>query len=312
MNTLSQSEGGRRTSPRKKKLVVDDSEEREEKRKRGEDKKKKPPLFKTTLNSSDYDSDESEEVKIGKSKIKLKGGTKNKNDVGVKISGTRGEAKREREGGVKGKRLGYESDVSPSSSEESTPPKASFVNRSRYDSEESTPPKDSFVNRSRYDSKESTPPKASFVNRSRSNSKGKHLIKDLLEELNDKEKIIRSLELELAKSKMTTRMNKRKVREEFKWTGEETNFAETVNNFCRSFLFPRNKFLKEKWQDYLPKRMNSLYSLCMRHLKIPEGADERDIWERVIVPSISRKYMNMKCNLNNEIKGIYMSMTDID
>ena len=276
MNTLSQSEGGRRTSPRKKKLVVDDSEEREEKRKRGEDKKKKPPLFKTTLNSSDYDSDESEEVKIVKSKIELKGGTKNKNDVGVKISGTRGEAKREREGGGKGKSLGYENDVSPSSSEESTPPKASFVNRSRYD------------------------------------SKRKHSIKDLLEELNDKEKIIRSLELELAKSKMTTRMNKRKVREEFKWTGEETNFAETVNNFCRSFLFPRNKFLKEKWQDYLPKRMNSLYSLCMRHLKIPEGADERDIWERVIVPSISRKYMNMKCNLNNEIKGIYMSMTDID
>ena len=214
--------------------------------------------------------------------------------MGVKQSSTRGEAKREREGGGKGKRLGYESDVSPSSSEESTPPKASFVNRSRYDS------------------KESTPPKASFVNRSRSNSKGKHSIKDLLEELNDKEKIIRSLELELAKSKMTTRMNKKKVREEFKWTGEETNFAETVNNFCRSFLFPRNKFLKEKWQDYLPKRMNSLYSLCMRHLKIPEGADERDIWERVIVPSISRKYMNMKCNLNNEIKTIYLSMTDID
>ena len=276
MNTLSQSEGGRRTSPRKKKLVVDDSEEREEKQKRGEDKKKKPPLYKTTLNSSDYDSDESEEVKIVKSKIKLKGGTKNKNDVGVKISGTRGEAKREREGGVKGKRLGYESDVSPSSSEESTPPKASFVNRSRYD------------------------------------SKGKHSIKDLLEELNDKEKIIRSLELELAKSKMTTRMNKKKVWEEFKWTGEETNFAETVNNFCRSFLFPRNKFLKEKWQDYLPKRTNSLYLLCKQHLKIPEGADERDIWERVIVPSISRKYMNMKCNLNNEIKTIYLSMMDID
>ncbi len=90
----------------KKKLAVDDSEEREEKQKRGEDKKKKPPLFKTTLNSSDYDGNESEEVKIVKSKIKLKGGTKNKNDVGVKISGTRGEAKREREGGVKGKRLG--------------------------------------------------------------------------------------------------------------------------------------------------------------------------------------------------------------
>ncbi len=90
MNTSSQSEGGQRTSPRKKKSAVDNSEEWEEKRKRGEDKKKKPPLFKTTLNSSGYDSDESEEVKIVKSKIKLKGGTKNKNNVGVKQSGTRG------------------------------------------------------------------------------------------------------------------------------------------------------------------------------------------------------------------------------
>ncbi len=61
------------------------------------------------MNSSDYDSDKSEEVKIVKLKIKLKGGTKDKNDVGVKQSGTRGEAKREREGGGKGKRLGYES-----------------------------------------------------------------------------------------------------------------------------------------------------------------------------------------------------------
>jgi hypothetical protein len=60
-------------------------------------------LFKTTLNSSDYDSNESEEVKIVKSKIKLKGGTKNKNNVGVKQSGTRGEAKGRGKEGGKGK-----------------------------------------------------------------------------------------------------------------------------------------------------------------------------------------------------------------
>jgi hypothetical protein len=56
--------------------------------------------------------------------------------------------------------------------------------------------------------------------------------------------MIRSLEIELSKSKVTARMNKTKVREELKWTGEETNFAETVNNFCRIFLFPKFKFLK--------------------------------------------------------------------
>jgi hypothetical protein len=40
-------------------------------------------------------------------------------------------------------------------------------------------------------------------------------------------------------------MNKMKVGEELKWTGEETTFAETVNQFCRYFLFPKFKFLKE-------------------------------------------------------------------
>ena len=47
----------------------------------------------------------------------------------------------------------------------------------------------------------------------------------------------------------------------------------------------------------------------MRHLKIPKGANKDDIWERVIVPLVMRKYQNMKCNLNNDIKSVYMSMT---
>jgi len=56
-------------------------------------------------------------------------------------------------------------------------------------------------------------------------------------------------------------------------------------------------------------KRNSLYSLCMQHLKILEGADARDIWVwvRVIIPTISKKYQHMKGNLNNDIKSIYMS-----
>jgi hypothetical protein len=93
-----------------------------------------------------------------------------------------------------------------------------------------------------------------------------------------------------------------------KWTGEETNFAETVDNFCRIFLFPKFKFLKHGWKEIMPDKKNSLYSLCMRHLKIPEGAGKTNIWDRVIVPSVMRKYQHMKCNLNNDIKLLYMSM----
>jgi hypothetical protein len=140
--------------------------------------------------------------------------------------------------------------------------------------------------------------------------RGRTTIDDLLRIIDDKDKRIKSLELELAKSRMTTRMNKTKVQEELKWTGKETNFSDTVGNFCRCFLFPRTKFLKDGWKDYLPDDRDSLYALCMCRLKIPERAGERDIWERVMVPTIMRKYQHMKCNLNNEIKSIYLSMTE--
>jgi hypothetical protein len=131
---------------------------------------------------------------------------------------------------------------------------------------------------------------------------------DLLKIIDEKDKKIRSLELEISKSKMTNRHNKRKVQEEYQWTGEETNFAKMVNHFCKNFFFPRYKFLKDGWQDVLPERPTSLYSLCMQKLKIPKGAYKWDIWERVIVPSIRMKYTNLKCNLNNNIKSIYLSM----
>jgi hypothetical protein len=52
-----------------------------------------------------------------------------------------------------------------------------------------------------------------------------------------------------------------------------------------------------------------LYSLCMQNLKIPEGAKEEDIWERVIIPLIRMKYINIKGNMNSNIKKIYESMT---
>jgi len=46
----------------------------------------------------------------------------------------------------------------------------------------------------------------------------------------------------------------------------------------------------------------------MKHLSIPEGSDKREIWDRVIVPLIREKYQGMRCNMNNKIKSIYMSM----
>jgi hypothetical protein len=134
---------------------------------------------------------------------------------------------------------------------------------------------------------------------------------DLFKLLEEKERKIKLLGLELSMMKGKARQNKKTVREDYNWSGEEIDFSESINNFCKSFLFPRYEFLKEGWQEYLPDKRNSLYSLCMRHLKIPEGADEDDIWERVIVLSIKMKYINIKGNMNNDLKKIYQSMENL-
>jgi hypothetical protein len=94
-----------------------------------------------------------------------------------------------------------------------------------------------------------------------------------------------------------------------RWSGKELNFADTVNAFVREFLFPRYKFLRGGWQNYERHKRNSLSLMCLRKLSLPEGSNTEDIWERVIVPSIQMKYVNIKGNMNNDLKRIiFMSM----
>jgi hypothetical protein len=53
--------------------------------------------------------------------------------------------------------------------------------------------------------------------KSRSDSMGDQSLKELLKKIKEEDKKTRSVELELSKLKLTSRMNKRKVREELKW-----------------------------------------------------------------------------------------------
>ena len=91
------------------------------------------------------------------------------------------------------------------------------------------------------------------------------------------------------------------------WTGEELMFVKEINDYCRDKLYPKI-ILPKKWQEYLPDDRTSLYTACMKHLSIPEGSNPREIWGRVVVHSIRDKFQSMKCNMNNRIKSIYMSM----
>jgi hypothetical protein len=47
----------------------------------------------------------------------------------------------------------------------------------------------------------------------------------------------------------------------------------TVSPFCKTFLFPRYKFLKEGWHEYDPKWSDSLLSLVKLKVAIMERAD---------------------------------------
>jgi hypothetical protein len=134
---------------------------------------------------------------------------------------------------------------------------------------------------------------------------------ELLEMLCEKEVTIKKLEAEVHSLRNKSRPNKKDLRESMRWSGEEINFADSVNTFVREFLFPRYKFLRGGWQKYEPDKRNSLSSMCLRKLSLPEGSDTEDIWERVIVPSIQMKYVNIKGNMNNDLKKIYISMSVI-
>jgi hypothetical protein len=131
---------------------------------------------------------------------------------------------------------------------------------------------------------------------------------ELLTMLREKERIIKKLQAEMEYMKKRSKPSKKTIREMIMWSGEEINFSKSVNTFVREFLFPRYKFLKEGWQRYEPNMKNSLSSMCLHRLSLPEGSDTEDIWIRVIVPSIQMKYINIKGNMNNDLKKIYMSV----
>jgi hypothetical protein len=77
--------------------------------------------------------------------------------------------------------------------------------------------------------------------------------------LKQKQQII-DLQEKLDKSKMIRNQSKKQVKIFQNWKGEETYFADSVTQFCKTFLFPRYKFLKDGWCEY-DQNKSSLSSL---------------------------------------------------
>jgi hypothetical protein len=93
--------------------------------------------------------------------------------------------------------------------------------------------------------------------------------------LKQKQQII-DLKEKLDKSKVIRNQSKKQVKIFQNWTGEETNFANSVTQFCKTFFFPRYKFLKDGWCEY-DKKKSSLLSLVKQNLAMPEGANYKTL-----------------------------------
>jgi hypothetical protein len=50
------------------------------------------------------------------------------------------------------------------------------------------------------------------------------------------------------------------------------------------------------------KGQDSFLTFVHGKVQIPEGAEYKDQWERVICPTVQAKYVTIRCNLNSEIR----------
>jgi hypothetical protein len=136
----------------------------------------------------------------------------------------------------------------------------------------------------------------------RGTSKMKGNMQDMIDLCEKRECEIKKLKLEITKLKSQGCTAKQKMRDEYQWDGDDAILADKVSDWVKNYLFPRYKFLKKGWMDYSEKD-DSLSSFVKRKnaASIPMLSDYRDLWDRVICPTIANKYITIRCNLANDI-----------
>jgi hypothetical protein len=118
-------------------------------------------------------------------------------------------------------------------------------------------------------------------------------INQLREMCKEKERVIKKLKVELKLSKSPGRNTKQKIRSDYQWDGEDANLADKVLDWVKTYLFPRYKFLKRGWMEFSNKSDRSAFVERKMESSIPSTSDYRDLWERVICPTIQNKYMTI-------------------
>ncbi len=95
-------------------------------------------------------------------------------------------------------------------------------------------------------------------------------MEDKIYELEENNKKLKA-ELKASK-KSNSKSTKGDIQNANDWTGKKANLADKVMKFCKDFLFPCYKFLKDGWKSYKPENNNSFCYLSGRiwqtHTKI--------------------------------------------
>lgn len=100
--------------------------------------------------------------------------------------------------------------------------------------------------------------------------------------------------------------SKKELREMYEWNEQDVLFSDTVMTFCKEFLFPRYKFLGKNWTEKNDTSPTSFSELIRRNLPTPRGMNFGDAWNRIIAPTIAKKYTDLRCNINNECRSAFL------
>ncbi len=95
--------------------------------------------------------------------------------------------------------------------------------------------------------------------------------------------------------------------------------ADKITEFCKDYLFPHYKFLKDGWQAYDPENNKSFCYFVGKNMantyknmrKVMMGTQFEDEWDKIYVPTIGLKYTHIRCNLGSDIRMQYLGEFNI-
>lgn len=127
-------------------------------------------------------------------------------------------------------------------------------------------------------------------------------LENYIEQLEDD---IRDLQAQLTMSR-GKKHNKKELRDLYGWNDRDILFSNTIIVFCKEFLFPRIKFLGKGWSENNPSNKKSFSEVVRRHLPMQRGMTFENTWNRIIAPTIAKKYTDIRCNINADCRTAFV------